>query len=44
MKQPRIKIDVRGMEKVLERPKKVSRGLDEIEKGDYADNYLAMLI
>ena len=37
IKQPRIKIDVRGMEKVSERPKKVSRELDEIEKGDYAE-------
>lgn len=37
MKEPSIVIDVRGMDKVSERPKKVSRDLDRIEKGDYAE-------
>lgn len=37
MKEPSIKIDATGMERVADRPKKVSQGLDEIEKGDYAD-------
>jgi len=37
MKEPSIKIDVRGMEKVSERPRKVSTELDKIEKGDYAE-------
>ena len=37
MKEPSIIIDVRGMEKVSDRPKKVSRELGSIEKGDYAD-------
>jgi len=37
VKEPSIIIDVRGMEKVSDRPKKVSRELGSIEKGDYAD-------
>lgn len=37
MKESSIKIDVRGMEKASERPKKVSRELNGIEKGDYAE-------
>jgi len=37
MKEPTIKIDIRSMEKVSERPKKVSRELDRLEKGDYAE-------
>lgn len=37
MKEPSIKIDVRGIEKPSERIKKVSGGLDKIERGDYAE-------
>jgi uncharacterized protein (DUF2249 family) len=37
MKEPGTIIDVRGMEKVLDRPKKVFHELDSIKKGDYAD-------
>jgi len=37
MKEPSTIIDVRGMEKVSDRPKKVSRELGSIKKGDYVD-------
>ena len=37
MEEPGIKIDVRGMEKVSERPKKVSKELDMLEKRNYAE-------
>jgi len=37
MKEPSIRIDIRGMERVADRPKKVSQGLDGIEEGDYAE-------
>ncbi len=36
MVEPKIQIDVKEME-VSERPKKVSRELDKIEKGDQAE-------
>ena len=37
MKEPSTIIDVRGMEKVSDRPKKVSRELGSIKEGDCAD-------
>jgi len=37
MEEPRIMIDVRNMPKVADRPKKVSRELDKIESGEYAE-------
>lgn len=36
MEEPKIKIDVRNMPNVADRPKKVSRELDKIEQGEYA--------
>lgn len=36
MEKPKI-IDVRNMPNVADRPKKVSRELDEIESGEYAE-------
>ncbi len=37
MEEPRIMIDVRNMPKVADRPKRVSRELDKIESGEYAE-------
>jgi len=37
MKKPSIKIDVRRMEKIPERLKKISRELDGIGQADYAE-------
>ena len=37
MKEEKIIIDVRGMANVAERPKKVSKELDRIETGEYAE-------
>ncbi|MCD6570341.1 MAG: hypothetical protein J7L53_06530 [Deltaproteobacteria bacterium] len=37
MEEPKIRIDVRNMPKVADRPKKVSRELDAIESGEYAE-------
>ncbi|MCD6099607.1 MAG: hypothetical protein J7K33_03385 [Candidatus Marinimicrobia bacterium] len=37
MEEARIKIDVRNMPNVADRPKKVSRDLDKIESGEYAE-------
>ena len=37
MEEPRIMIDVRNMPKVADRPKRVSRELDNIESGEYAE-------
>ena len=37
MEEPKIRIDVRNMQKVADRPKKVSRELDKIESGEYAE-------
>ena len=37
MEEAKIKIDVRNMPNVADRPKKVSRGLDKIESGEYAE-------
>lgn len=37
MEEPKITIDVRNMADVSERPKKVSRELNEIESGEYAE-------
>lgn len=37
MEEPKIIIDVRNMPNMAERPKKVSKGLDEIESGEYAE-------
>ena len=37
MEEPKIAIDVRNMPNVADRPKKVSRELDKIESGEYAD-------
>jgi len=37
MEKPKIMIDVRNMPNVAERTKKVSRELDRIESGEYAE-------
>ena len=37
MEKPKIMIDVRNMPNVAERTKKVSRELDKIESGEYAE-------
>ena len=37
MENPRIKIDVRDIPNVADRPKKVSEELDKIESGEYAE-------
>ena len=37
MEEAKIKIDVRNMPNVADRPKKVSRELDKIESGEYAE-------
>lgn len=37
MEEPTIMIDVRNMPKVADRPKKVSKELDKIESGEYAE-------
>jgi len=37
MEEAKIKIDVRNMPNVADRPKKVSRDLDKIESGEYAE-------
>ncbi len=37
MEEPKITIDVRNMNDVSQRPKKVSEELNEIESGEYAE-------
>jgi TusA-related sulfurtransferase len=37
MKKPKLKIDVRNMSNVKDRPKKVSEELDKITSGEYAE-------
>jgi len=37
MEEPKIRIDVRNMPNVADRPKKVSIELDKIEPGEYAE-------
>ena len=37
MEEPRIRIDVRNMTKVADRPKKVSRELNKIQSEEYAE-------
>jgi len=37
MEEAKIKIDVRNMPNVADRPKKVSGDLDKIESGEYAE-------
>ncbi len=37
MEEPKIKIDVRNMPNVADRPKKVSEELDKIESREYAE-------
>ena len=37
MDEPRIMIDVRNMPKIADRPTKVSKELDKIESGEYAE-------
>lgn len=37
MDNPKIKIDVRNMPNVADRPKKVLKELDKIESGEYAE-------
>ena len=37
MEEAKITIDVRNMPNVADRPKKVSKELDEIESGEYAE-------